>query len=551
MVDVTRRQALAALGYFGAGLGLSGCAAPIVPFCPGDPTVSDPTTPLTIDVHTHVFNGSDLQIYGFYNYVVARKIDPTLLGIILQMLGQDFAPTAIEEMAALMEVEVALRSCNGPQFVQVLNSHAQDRYDRFLSALKIANRRFRAQRFTRGSGLENIIARLPAKYTDYRKLQRDTARFTLADPTFWGELEFVQRNFQFRYVNVYDYLLEYSTDRTRKIDIMVAHLVDFDWPLGKGKPTTTSLIDQFRVMDRISQLTGGRVLCFAPFDPFKEVAYQLGLTTESSFQNVQTAILHYGFIGVKIYPPMGFAPFGNATLREGFWDQRWMPTSLRGRDLGNLLDTALAALYDWCVKNGVPIMGHSSRTSGPSDAFQDLAGAEYWGPIPNRLAGIRIDYGHFGLKDLSSRDQERRLASYMDVANGNFLYADSGYFAEVLSQGPSLQTFLKTLYKETRRKGDAALAQRLMYGTDWEMIVREGNASSNYLTKFEKMFAALDHEDLGAKGNLSDRFFGVNAATYLGLGPNQPTRKRLDQYYSLSSKPAWMAKVDKLPAAIS
>ncbi len=53
------------------------------------------------------------------------------------------------------------------------------------------------------------------------------------------------------------------------------------------------------------------------------------------------------------------------------------------------------------------------------------------------------------------------------------------------------------------------------------------------------------------KGKLSHRFFGVNAVNFLGLGPNQPARMRLDKYYSLSSKPAWMAKVDKLPPAIA
>ncbi|MBV8747586.1 MAG: hypothetical protein JO134_21365, partial [Xanthobacteraceae bacterium] len=394
MANVTRRQALAALGCFGAGFGLSGCAAPIVPFCPGDPTISDPDTPLTIDVHTHVFNGSDLQIYGFYNYVVARKIDPQILAVILKMLGKDFAPTAHEELTALVEVEVALRGCNGRTFIQILTSHAQDRYDRFLSALKAARNEVRAQRFARSSTsrrIDNFIDALPP---DYSQFQRNRAHLALADPVLSGEFAFVLRNFQYRYVNVYDYLMEYSTGRSRKIDIMVAHLVDFDWPLGGGDYTTSHLIDQFRVMDKISQITGGRVLCFAPFDPFKEVAYQLGLTTESSLQNVQTAILYHGFVGVKIYPPMGFAPFGNATMPKGFWNQTWLPTSLRGRDLGNLLDQALAELYVWCVKNGVPIMGHSSRTSGPSDAFQDLAGAQYWGPIPDGLAGIRIDYGH-------------------------------------------------------------------------------------------------------------------------------------------------------------
>jgi len=552
MADVTRRQALAALGCFGAGFGLSGCAAPIVPLCPGDPTISDQTTPLTIDVHSHVFNGSDLQVAGFYQYVVARKVEKQIIAVILQMLAQDFAPTGIEELAALMEVEAALRGCDVQTYIQVFSSHAQDRYDRFLSALKAANEKVRAQRFAQASTsrrLDNFISNLPSDYREYR---RNRARLRLTDPTLAGEFAFVLRNFQYRYVNVYDYLLDYSTGRARKIDIMVAHLVDFDWPLGGGNTTTTHLIDQFRVMDKISQITSGRVLCFAPFDPFKEVAYQLKLTTESSFQNVQTAILHHGFVGVKIYPPMGFAPFGNGTLRKDLWDQTWIPTSLHGRDLGPLLDQALMKLYAWCVDNGVPIMGHSSRTSGPSDEFQNLAGAQYWGPIPNGLAGIRIDYGHFGLVDLTTKDQECILASYMDEGNGSFLYADSGYFAEVLSQEPSLQGFMASLYRETHLKGDAALAQRMMYGTDWEMIVREGGTSANYLTKFEEMYAALDHyQHMGAKGKLSDRFFGVNAATYLGLGPNQLTRKRLDRYYSVSSKPAWMAKVDNLPAAIS
>ena len=87
-----------------------------------------------------------------------------------------------------------------------------------------------------------------------------------------------------------------------------------------------------------------------------------------------------------------------------------------------------------------------------------------------------------------------------------------------------------------------------MYGTDWEMIVREGRTSGDYLTRFETMFAALDPQDLGAKGRLSDQFFGVNAATFLGLGVNEPNRIRLDQYYGLGPKPAWMSKVDRVPA---
>jgi len=280
------------------------------------------------------------------------------------------------------------------------------------------------------------------------------------------------------------------------------------------------------------------------------VAHQLGLTPESSFQNVKTAISQHGFVGVKIYPPMVFAPFGNSTLSKDFWNQDWLPTSLQGKDLRQPFDQVLGDLYGWCIQNGVPIMGHTSRSVGPSDDFQNLADAKYWGPIPDKLAGIRINYGHFGMTDLGDKSQERRLASYMDERNGNFVYADSGYFSEVLDQEPSLERFLTTLYNETSLKRGAALAQRLMYGTDWEMIVREGKTSDDYLIKFEKMCASIDR-NLGAKGTLTKRFFGVNAVNYLGLGPNQPARMRLDQYYQLSPKPAWMAKVDKLPPVIA
>jgi hypothetical protein len=548
MVDLTRRQALATIGGAGASLGLSGCSTPITALCPGDPTVSDPTTPLTIDVHTHVFNGSDLQIYGFYKWVLSRGTSSDLARI-LDALGRSFAPSAAQEMAALQQVEDALRNCNTSTLAQVLNTHREENYQRFRSDLQAASRRVRATRLVRSdTELDRQIDTLPKTYSGYRSLRRGRMRFAASSSITAGDLDFVFRNFQFRYVNVYDYLLEYSTGRARKIDLMVAHLVDFDWPIGGGTQTTTSLRDQIRVMERISQLTGGRVLCFAPFDPMKEVAFRLGLTAESSLQTVQDAILYHGFIGVKLYPPMGFAPFGNAALAHGFWNKPWIPEPLRRDDLGQRMDDALSGLYAWCVSNGVPIMAHSNHSNGPSDAFEDLASARNWRGVTG-IDGIRINFGHFGNNRLSGDSQE--FCNYMNTTTGRYLYADAAYFSEILDQPTKLKNFLMRLYRDTKSKGDAALAQRLMYGTDWEMIVREGRSSGDYLARFETMFSELDSYDLGAKGHLSDRFFGANAAMFLGLGPNEPNRIRLDRFYGLSAKPAWMSKVDRLPALIS
>jgi hypothetical protein len=137
----------------------------------------------------------------------------------------------------------------------------------------------------------------------------------------------------------------------------------------------------------------------------------------------------------------------------------------------------------------------------------------------------------------------------MNEPGGEYFYADSAYFSEIFTELPKLETFLTERMRRTSSRGPAALSQRLMYGTDWEMVVLEGAMSNQYLSRFEAMFSRLDRNtSLGADGTLSHRFFGINAANFLGLRVGQPNRVRLDQYYRLSSKPAWTAKVDSLPA---
>jgi hypothetical protein len=62
-MNINRRTLLLASLNSGLGFATGGCdglTSPIRPICGNSPSVSDPLTPLTIDVHAHVFNGSDL-----------------------------------------------------------------------------------------------------------------------------------------------------------------------------------------------------------------------------------------------------------------------------------------------------------------------------------------------------------------------------------------------------------------------------------------------------------------------------------------------------------
>jgi hypothetical protein len=145
-----------------------------------------------------------------------------------------------------------------------------------------------------------------------------------------GITEALQEYAQYRYEGVFDYLKFYnnnpSTNRT--IDLAVAHLVDYDWALACGQPTKSPLNDQIELMKKISIVSRGRVHTFAPFCPLREVAFRAGFRyrgapTWSSLKMVQYWVKESGCIGIKLYPPMGFAPFGNSQIPADFWDGRW------------------------------------------------------------------------------------------------------------------------------------------------------------------------------------------------------------------------------------
>jgi hypothetical protein len=104
---------------------------------------------------------------------------------------------------------------------------------------------------------------------------------------------------------------------------------------------------------------------------------------------------------------------------------------------------------------------------------------------------------------------------------------------------------LQTLFSEPHAD---ILKQRLMYGSDWEMLLIEGGASANYLSNFEWIVS-----NLGDQGDFAARFFGANATDYLLLRSGGATRKRLDAFYAQRGvrKPQWAQKVDALPALVA
>ncbi len=587
MQSLTRRQMLSASL---AGT-LAACYRPVkvqLPVtCSG--TLRAPAPPLfnelTVDAHCHIFNGTDLQAAAFLKKVVLREkgINPvivTVLSDLLQDAAWNLSPDGKEEKT----VVAALLACKDQmESARMLAVHRNAGYERGRTALLSSpdmksspkqNAPARALRETgeisRESVLAELKARLPPTREEYvRGKQQARARIrtqdsglkaAIAEQSLTGALDYVLQNFNYRYVNVYDYLDTFNQNGGRQIDLMLASMVDYDWWLAQGKKTRTSLQEQVEVMEQISVLTRGRVHGFVPFDPLREVAFRSKQREAgySSLALVQDAVMNRGFPGVKLYPPMGFAAYGNGDMHPNFWKREglpeWMqhpieiPGSRGPDDIGSRLDEALADLYRWAVDKEVPLMAHASLSNGPADDFAALAGPEHWKRALCSFPDIQISFGHFGdfpyhLDSGSMQPQAFEFAELMNAHGG--AYADTGYFSEVLNQATALAHQIETAYGTS----GSVLASRLMYGSDWSLLMNQGNVDQ-YLAQFVQAFEDVDTKYPAEQGRkMSQRFFGWNAMDWVGFAKNAQALARLTNFYSAHqidvqvSPPDWMQKL--------
>ena len=86
----------------------------------------------------------------------------------------------------------------------------------------------------------------------------------------------------------------------------------------------------------------------------------------------------------------------------------------------------------------------------------------------------------------------------------------------------------------------------MMYGTDWSLLLNEGNIAE-YLKDFRGLFDKLQAMKVAPPG-LGAQFLGGNAAAWLGLKGGR-NRDRLDKFYANSGldttkyPPPWFNKI--------
>lgn len=249
---------------------------------------------------------------------------------------------------------------------------------------------------------------------------------------------------------------------------------------------------------------------------------------------VRHAVEAGGFSGVKIYPPAGFLPMGNA---------------LAGGDPGRRLDAALHALYGYCEAMQVPILTHAAHSNGFEDGYDALAGPDGWKLVLQHYPDLRLSLGHFGHLHAVGNDPSNPSSDSWPVEFIRLIdeyphvYADVGNSKLPVST-KYRDTFMKLLVSllgdENPDDRQLRRRRRILYGSDYWMNNLAPD-HDDFLTGFDD--AIRDRFD----EQTHEAFMGRNALRWLGItdgddeiDTDNKNRQRLVDFYGPHDAPGWM-----------
>jgi predicted TIM-barrel fold metal-dependent hydrolase len=470
-----------------------------------------------IDVHAHFFNASDVPLRGFLQDCLGHRASPPVYRL-LEALAPltdaiaDRAPTAADEIGwlrSLMSQTSGLSAADVKQRVEETMSR-----ERAATAKRVAD-------VVRGSDFERVY--LQMKSAAARRLGRPTLSenqiltvvMEAQNPSLQPALVAVPRTgaqmdadradgilgFLFyllsrRSSNLDTYIGTFQRhERAFGIDMVLGALVDFDYWL--DCPPRSAQDDQVALHALLAELHGGYLRPIVAYNPWTDIN-QSG----AGLARVVKAFNDHRFVGVKIYPPMGFLPAGNASAS---------PKTMKHRPDLKRLDAVLEAFFDKCAELRIPIIAHAARSNGRDDAHDEFGGPGGWATLLGRYASKAatpiIDVGHFGGGAGSEWTQEFSLL--MRNYPRAELYGDLGYWEELMCPATPdaacgaarnrLKDALRVSLSETE-----TVADRAMFGTDWLMlsqVKRWADYPANVLESVEAIASAND----------AARIFGRNA----------------------------------------
>ena len=486
-----------------------------------------------VDIHCHNFNGDDLPVRGFVREVhLENRRLGNAVATLVDRVVQAKAPGYDQELARLDALLERADRASGLEGVGGVD--AGDEAVVGPALVPDLEQRTRAE-------LREMAASDPYLLDSAAAELEETAGDTLVETEGIGDFTAAAAR-AMRWATIYassrvDVTVHLVRQFRDSVDLFTPMLVDLE--LGLNDRATTSVLQQVVLQERISRLSmlGGlpgvsraRIHPFVGFDPRREVLSERRKEPVGALDDVQRAVTHYGFVGVKLYPPMGFRPLNNATKPGGPPQQD-----------GAAVDRALRRLYTWCLKEDVPVTAHCNISNGARDAYDGFSDPDDWATVLDEFPGLHLNLGHFGGMhgSLGPTGWPHKIASLArDGAHepGRNLYADVGNHRTDKDEFPSYVAQLR----EVVFANDAtrAMAGRLMYGSDWYMLAILPNVD-DFMQDYDSAYAAA----FGPEAR--DSFMGGRALAFLGFDdPANKNAIRLRERYATYAPdrvPDWLA----------
>lgn len=532
-IDPRRRHALALLSALGIG-SVTGCKLGSMTHA-SEPDENGLVSPLilprinlpahSIDVHTHFFNASDASVIGYFTHSVNHD-SPRLERFLERMEGVlkalvSIAPSARSELDQLEALDRQKLSPDSRDAVLELQENAE----RTRIAKAIA-RQMRVsgvtQEFGNGFDSNKGFQAVPSDEDDIRRLldpdsEDENKSLVSRGAVVAGVFRFLGCMLQRRSTSLRSFQRGHGG---RGISAAFGALVDFDHFY--TDLARSPLADQVQLHSRLARQFRGFMLPLFAYNPWADIksgGANLRLLTE--------AVEKHGFIGAKIYPPVGFLPTGNEVRIPGLDPKE--------------LNAALKRFFLECNRLAIPVMAHANSTQGRDYEADQNSRPDVWRALIDEMAKDGkvplLNLGHFGGNggdgvNGASNDWPVRFAELMRGNGGEGIYGDIGKWSDLRDcriGGKGCKPALDRLAEA--KHAFPSLDRRLMYGSDWFMMIKE----ADWKRWPEDIASAMRATDFDL-----DRLFHRNAMECFGLLPGGANRGRLETFFA-GELPAWMS----------
>lgn len=231
------------------------------------------------------------------------------------------------------------------------------------------------------------------------------------------------------------------------------------------------------------------------------------------FSIMETALNGRGFVGVKLYPSLGY-PVNSPEMFK---------------------------VYAYCEERSVPILMHCSEGGFYySDETRSNSNPALWAPILKKHPNLKICFGHFGgakyltAQKIPASCWTRTILDLTTKFNG--VYADIAYHSEPMDGGAAEQNYFKNLSLLLQNPD---YRDRILFGTDF-FLSRQRLTEKNYWKYFSKHLSENEFQQI-AEDN-PQRYLGLPGETQKASVPMANYIRFVYQQRGslLSESPAWL-----------